>query len=84
MSTFQIKKENFLHLRNIVLTPPFNATEKAIQYGVQYSLQCGIKCNFHYSDKYPDILKVTIQNKEADTDIASLLEFHISTIEIKD
>lgn len=83
MSTFQIKKENSLNLRSIVLSAPFNATERSIQYGVQYALGCGIKCNVHYSDKNPEVLKVTIQNKEADIETSKLLEFHISTIEMK-
>lgn len=83
MNTFQIKKENSINLRNIVLSEPFKATERAIQYGVQYALECGIKCNVHYSEKTPEILKITIQNREADTAIADLLEFHISTISVK-
>lgn len=80
MSTFQIKKTNSINLRSILLSPPFSATERAIQYGIQYTLQCGIKCNVHYSEKNPEILRVTIQNKEADQGIADLLGFHISTI----
>ncbi|MFY2056016.1 MULTISPECIES: hypothetical protein [Achromobacter] len=83
MSTFQITKENSLKLRSIVLSAPFNATERTIQYGVQYALECGIKCNVHYSDKNPAILKATIQNKEVNMEIANLLEFHISTIGTK-
>lgn len=82
LSTFQIKKEDSINLRNIVLSDPFKATERAIQYGVQYALNCGIKCNVHYSEKTPEILKITIQNRETDTGIADLLEFHISTISI--
>ncbi len=83
MSTFQIKKEDFLSVRNIVISLPFNANERTIQYGVQFALECGVKCNVHYSDKNPDILKVTLQNKEVNVEIAKLLEFHLSTIEIK-
>lgn len=82
MSDYQIKKENSINLRNIVLSEPFSATEKSIQYGVQYNLSCGIRCNVHHSEKNPEILKITIQNKEADTEVASLLDFHISTISI--
>lgn len=84
MSTFKIKKENSINLRNIVLSDPFNAKEKAIQYGVQYALECKINCNVHHSEKTPDILKVTIQNEEANVEIANLLKFHISTIAIKE
>lgn len=83
MSTFQIKKEDSINLRNIVLSEPFKATERPIQYGVQYSLGCGIKCNVHYSEKNPEILRVTIQNKEAGAETANLLDFHISTLSIK-
>lgn len=83
MSTFQIRKSDSINLRNIVISEPFNATERAIQYGVQYALACGIKCNAHYSEKAPELLKITIQNKEANVEIANLLEFHVSTISIK-
>lgn len=83
MTTFQIKKEDSINLRNIVLSAPFNAIERPIQYGVQYSLECGIKCNVHYSERNHDVLKVTIQNKEANAEIANLLDFHISTLSIK-
>lgn len=83
MSTFQIRKSDSINLRNIVLSEPFKATERAIQYGVQYALECGIKCNAHYSEKSPEVLKITIQNKEANIEIANLLDFHISTISIK-
>ncbi|WP_157814768.1 hypothetical protein [Janthinobacterium sp. 64] len=82
MSDYLIKKEDSINLRNIVLSSPFIASEKGIQYGVQYTLKCGIRCNVHSSEKTPDTLKVTIQNKEADTEIAKLLDFHISTISI--
>lgn len=82
MSTFKIKKSDSINLRSIVLSEPFKATERAIQYGVQYTLECDIRCNVHYSEKDPETLKVTIQKKEANTEIADLLEFHISTISI--
>lgn len=81
MSTYQIKKEDSIKLRGIVLSDPFKATERSIQYGVQYTLECGIKCNVHYSEKGEN-LKITIQNKEVDPGIASLLDFHISKIAI--
>ena len=83
MSTYQIRTEDSIKLRNIVISEPFRASEEAIQYGVQYSLACGIKCNVHRSDKNPEFLKVTIQNREADANIADLLDFHISTISIR-
>ncbi len=72
MNTFQVKREDSINLRNIVSSEPFKAKERAIQYGVQYSLTCGIKCNVHYSDRNPEALKVTIQNREADANIADL------------
>jgi len=84
MSTYQIKKEQSMELRNIVYSEPFNATERSIQYGVQYDLECGINCNVYHSDKKPDILKVNIQNKEADTEIAKLLDFHVSNMSMND
>ncbi|EDM65063.1 hypothetical protein PE36_08386 [Moritella sp. PE36] len=84
MSSYQIKKEQSMDLRNIVYSAPFNATEKAIQYGVQYDLECGINCNVYHSDKKPDILKVNIQNKEANTEIANLLDFHISNMSMNE
>lgn len=82
MSDFQIKKEDSTKLRSLILSAPFKANERVIQFAVQYTLECGIKCNAHYSEKNPEILKITIQNKEADIEIANLLAFHISTLSI--
>lgn len=82
MSTFQIKKESFIGLRGILLSEPFNSEERAIQYAVQFALKCGIKCNVYHSDKNKEVLSVVVQNKEANIEIANLLEFHISTLAI--
>lgn len=84
MSSYQIRKEQSVDLRNIVYSNPFNATEKSIQYGIQYDLKCGINCNVYYSDKKPDILKVNIQNKVANPEIAKLLDFYISNMSMKE
>ena len=83
MAVYQIKKEDSHALRSIVMSQPFYAEEKPIQYGIQYTLDCGVKCNIHYSEKNPSILKAHLQSKESNKEIADLLEFHISTISIQ-
>lgn len=84
MSTFQINKEASHALRSLLMSEPFNAKEKKIQYGIQYTLDCGVNCNAYHSDKKPSTLKVNIQNKEANKELADLLDFHISTMAIQE
>ena len=81
MSTYEIPREKFIDLRNLLSSPPYNSVEHPIQYGTQFVLECGVNCNVYFSEKRTT-LKVLIQNKEADIEIANMLDFSISTMAI--
>ncbi|MFA0000983.1 hypothetical protein BCU64_014810 [Vibrio lentus] len=84
MSTIKIKKTDLSSVRSLLMGAPFNCEEKSINYGIQYTCVSGIKCNIHYSDKNPETLKVHIQNGEKDLEQKQILEFNLSSFEIRE
>lgn len=82
--TIKIHKKNLVDLNTILESDTFKAKQYKIQYGIQYKLECGILCNAHYSEKNPEIWKITFQKEGENLEKAELLKIQILTLQIDD
>ncbi|HDS1675544.1 TPA: hypothetical protein QEL58_001044 [Stenotrophomonas maltophilia] len=80
MSTTTVPAKLAPSLHTLLVAAPFNATSRSIQYGIQYQIEGGIVCNIHHSDKRRDIVKITLQNVDANQEIAAQLRFFIENL----
>jgi hypothetical protein len=69
----KIARKNELLLVNYLKTSPFLAVETPIQYGIQFTTASGVIVNFHYSDKAPLLVSITVQRDNANVDEANMI-----------
>lgn len=84
----KILRSNELHLVNYLKGSPFFAKETPIQYGIQYVTDSGVPnvdgviVNFHYSDRAPLLVSVTIQRETANSEHAALIRHFAKGLEV--
>lgn len=84
----KILRSNELHLVNYLKNSPFFAKETPIQYGIKYVTDSGVPnddgviVNFHYSDRAPLLVSVTIQRETANPEHAALIRHYTKGLEV--
>lgn len=71
-----------LQLVNYLKADPFFSTAASIQYGVQFVTKSGVIVNFHYSDKAPSVVSVTIQRENANAGDAQLIRHFAQGLQV--
>ncbi|MDD9210808.1 hypothetical protein [Aeromonas dhakensis] len=71
-----------LQLVNYLKGEPFFADEEKIQYGVQFVTKSNVIVNFHYSDRAPSVVKVTIQRDTANPEHAQFIRHFAEGLQV--